>query len=428
MKNFDLIMYGGFALTGSPNLFTSASDDLLSVMQIQTENNARAAGRTVVTSDVDEKTISLKVTAASDPSREAIDVWNELMAEFEKMGRFLRVTPATNWEQLTPLLSADDYQLTGDATNRVYMTTRRILNAGIGFDILTGLSVSNYAKITNTALGGVDLSAYNGMGNFEVSLFVPDAAYVTSVQLQVGSDISNYATYLFTLQYDGTPISDGWNYFSIPWALMTITGAVDPNLMARFVDVQINYTADQQTVLGCVLGGIIWQNDDRSVNYKTYYAGFDVEKTDRKATRISGTLKLLNPEGLGESTSLETLNSLSGQTSASNSIVSTFEGTYPPRPVVRMRFSTVTNLSSVVLTNQTTGDVVTITPVAWAANDVVEFNLITKQVLINNRTVAYANVLPRFSLGRNKLNITLTSTSQVTISQTTNNTNLKGQA
>lgn len=421
-----LIFLGAVNLTGENGDIERQQSEGSHSVEVKRVVNARSAGSTVTDSQIREKEITLNGVILDDGNRTIDDLWAEIKQELNKPNRYLRFTKT--WYTIYTPTSAELWTLSDDAVNKVSTLVDRFFDAGLMFDLDVSVDADNQATLTyfdgNSV--GADLDEFEGTGRIEMPFKLTDVENITGIMLKVGSDASNYLTYTFQAQYDGYQLTEGWNYFSAGWNEFTEVGDIDPNLMGRYIQVQVQYSVNQADATGFVFGGLIWQKEDDARNYVIRDNGATEDEEQGSKTMKEFTLSLLVPKGLGTSTGYKTYFTQAGLAGATNDISATFEGSYDPEPIISLLFSSVTNMDKILITNQKTGDTVTLDE-TWAVNDLVVVDLEAGQVTRNGALINFESVLPRFLLGKNKINITLTSTSENIQSQTTNNTNLKGE-
>jgi phage-related protein len=427
MKDYTLITYGAYNLT-SPNIFTSDDNgDGSANIDVARVRNSKNAGSTVVDSQLNEKNISLSTTVVSDDYREMIDVYNELQQTLEEKGRYLRFI--RTWDLITPMQTDTDWIASGDTVNRAYDTENRVFSGSISFDADVSVSSDDLVSIYNTSLDGINLATRANQGDFECFVYIPDNTNVTSVVLRVGSSVSGYYSHTFTTQVDGTAIQNGWNLFGEAWGNFSETGVIDISQVGSFTQVIVNYSSSQTDLTGFRLGGVLWELDSQTTNYKVFPTAITKDSNRGNNTYRELELQFVNYTGYGESSAYDTAYSGSALTGTSNDADIQLYGSFEPMPVLTYTFSSITNMKEIVLTNNTNGDVVTIASgdTAWSANDVIIIDLEGQKVTKNGNNHDFSDVLPRFRLGLNKLNFGLTATNESTITQDTYTLDLKGE-
>jgi hypothetical protein len=150
--------------------------------------------------------------------------------------KFMRLnwksTPSKTMNTMDSLTSNGSWIAVAGATNIILDYLYKISgNASIRFDLAaTGDGISN---IGMTAL---DLTTWDEQAEFIVPVYLPAATLFNSVTAVWGNDITtNYWTSVAqTLQYDGSAVQAGWNYFKFPWTTATETGTVVPTAIDSF--------------------------------------------------------------------------------------------------------------------------------------------------------------------------------------------------
>lgn len=421
-----LILYGAYNLNNYSKIKShQAPGEQDTKNLIQKIQNATAPGSTVVGSKIDEKKVVLSSTIQATDSKSLTEIRRELDYALQDKNRYLRFS--RNWKEIAGVSNSTDWRLEGDAVSKSYDTEEyQYLKGSLKFNLDVSQSVDNEARVIAGDVTPVNLSEYQGQGNFEAWVYIPDPTYITGIKILIGSDSSNYLTSpLLAQQYDGEELVQGWNFVTVAWEDMIATGIIDPYAIT-IGGVYFDYTADQADLTGLRVGGIIWQDEANTINYRAYpeEIGKDVQAFNNDFTKAR--LGFLINTGLGQSTNESKVYEISGITSVTKQIVISLEGTYTPQPIFVLTLTTATNLAKIIIENDTTGDVVEI-PATYANGDVIKIDFENSAVTQNNTPIGYNDVLPRFRVGRNVINITLVATGEQTLSETTNNANLGGQ-
>lgn len=425
MKEYTLVQYAGYTLTGNPNIYTSDDEGSYSHnIVIDRLPNARSAGSTVVDSEVSDKSISLDSTIITDEYRTSLEVFNELNRVLEEKGRYLRFVQ--EWEDVTSIASTTGWSFESDAGVRVpeLSQSKRVFDNGLSVQVDAGGDFVDLITETGT---GANLSTKEGTGNFEFFLYISDVNGFGYVLLDIGGAETDYLEYTFTEQGDGKPVQNGWNWFSIPAAQMTEVGTPDWGNMGVFQYLYVGYDSPVVNDIEIVYGGAIWQNDDNTKNYVAHPSGV-LSESNRGITSFKRcTLNFLANKGISETTVADIVYNADALTGAVNSFSVDLEGSYTPLPRLVIEFNTVTGMGTdITITNNTTGDSVVLSQ-TWAANDVVVVDFSANTVTKNGTQIGYNYVLPRFVLGVNTVTVTLSASSPNVQSQTTNNADLKGE-
>lgn len=425
MEQKTLIQYGALNLSKSYIITSDVTGERGHSHTVQRLTNTRTPGSTPVSRNLQEKTINLAGSIIANSVKTVEDIINEVNAALSDGDRYYR--SLRQWSLLLEPASTYSWTPGGDGTAAALDTSEAWFETSLKFDVDVSLSADDYVEYSTDDGIGTNLESYEGTGNFEIGIYIPDPTYITSVSFRVGSDISNYlSSGDLTTQFDGQPIKQGWNWFSIGWDTMVMTGTIDPGLIGRYLYFKMAYTSAQADINNVRFAGMIWQNDEITKNYRCYSSKIDPEDQHFQKSFTNFNLDLLAYKGYGESTTEKIAYSGVGSTNPA-SISMDLSGNESPEPVIALKMTNVTNLDTVTLQNNTTGDQVIIDPTSWTANDNINIDTESKAVTQNNSALDYTSVLPRFVVGKNKLSFSLTSSSQDTQQQATNNTDLSGE-
>jgi len=424
MKDYDLVLYGSQNLTGGYINVSEEKGDGEHSIDIRRISNAMGKGTSVVSTKLNEKDIKFNGYVVSDDYKSIKEILEELNVSLNNQDRYLRISKV--WAEVMDTSSEDGWNVIGDSTSKELDYDERQFTGSVMFNVdVVGSGDSYYGGLENDELDGLDLLAYDGTGDFEFSLYIPDVEFVESVEITIGSDDSNYLVKNITNQYDGEAIESGWNWFSFAWTDGLETGTVDAGLIGRYVQVKINYSDQQADLEGFRLGSVIWVDRISTINYRCYETVLGFNKQHRDWGEFS--LSFLNYEGTGESTSLETAFLIQKIDEVSYDFDVYFYGSHTPEPIITFVLNTsVVALNKIVITNLTTGDNAELDE-TWAVGDTVVINTKEKWVKLNNEEIDYDSVLPRFVIGKNEMNITLVDTGEDLVEQTTQNVDLKGE-
>ena len=81
--------------------------------------------------------------------------------------------------------------------------------------------------IENSTFSQVDLSDHKNESIILVYVYIPDATYIGSLDLQWGSSSSDNWSASTSTRYDGTAFRDGWNLIGFDWATASENGTPD---------------------------------------------------------------------------------------------------------------------------------------------------------------------------------------------------------
>lgn len=423
MKN--LILYGSQSLSNKKFGVEYIRNFRGSISSIQKISNARFPGSTVVDKKIDDRSLSMGgvVRATSDLSLQ--EVINEYSNAFNDSDRYFRIS--TNYLVFTDLTDGTGWQIQGDTTTNSFDTeTFQYGDGSIKFNADVSVA-SGYCGVYTLTGTGQDISAYGTTGAFEAWVYLPQTSGVTGIELKVGNDASNYYSGTVSVQYDDTLFEVGWNYVSFMIEEMAITGVIDPYSIGEYLSVKVNYGAlMSEDKSDFRLGGVIWQDEAQTRNFRSYVEDFDVNMEHYDISRASFNLYIFAYEGVAESTGDYTVLGITGQTAATYTDNVVLEGSYTPLPRFTIDVTAATNVSEITFANVTTGDEVSIAR-TYAAGDKVVIDTYKREVLTNGVAVDYDDVLPRFTLGNNDIQISIASTTLETIDEVVQDANLTGE-
>jgi len=420
----NLILYGYQNLNNSKMILKNTPSLRGNASLIQKISNARFSGSTVVDKKVNDKQINFNGVLKGTDYLSIEDVIKEYALALSKEDRYLRVSP--NWYDFTPLADTSGFQILGDTTNLVFDSYNFQNGSGsIEFDSDVSIA-AGYAGIYTLTGTTSNISDYVTDGALEAWVYLPQTAGVTGITVRAGNDITNYYTAIATAQYDETEFEAGWNFISLSISDCTMTGVVDPYSFGSYVYLTVNYGALMTDRSDFRFGGMLFQQESRTRNYKSYSVELSVSDNHYDIDRANCSLSVLAYEGVAESTGDYNVLGLSSQTTASTSAVVNFDGSYSPLPVISMNIAAATNVSAIELSNITTGDSVDIVR-TYAAGDKLVIDTKNRSITANGLAVDYNDVLPRFQLGENTLQVAVSTTTLETIDELTYNSNLTGE-
>jgi hypothetical protein len=97
-------------------------------------------------------------------------------------------------------------------------------------------------------------------------------------------------------------------------------------------------------------------------------------------------------------------------TSSSKNLTTTIAGTYKPLPIISISFDTALGVTGLTFTNNTNGDVISITK-AISAGGLLRIDTEKNIVTYNGVQIDFSGPMPMFEVGSNSLTIAVTSTS-----------------
>lgn len=140
-------------------------------------------------------------------------------------------------------------------------------SSSMGFNLT---SVTGSATLLNTTAMVADLSANNFEDASAVFFYIPSgfSSRFTSFAFTLGEDIADTYTVTATTQGDGTPFTDGWNFFLLPWSAGSKTGT--PTFKScTFRKIVITYSTGA-AINGCLLDS--WTDALGDIYVAEYYS------------------------------------------------------------------------------------------------------------------------------------------------------------
>ncbi len=120
-------------------------------------------------------------------------------------------------------------------------------SGSISFDLAAGANPST-GTINKTLASQLDMTDHLNQSSLFYYVWFPTASDITSVELQWGSDSSNYYSRTATVTSEGNSFADGWNLIRAEWLGATVTGT--PVVTAiDFVQVGVTYNGTAQTAV-----------------------------------------------------------------------------------------------------------------------------------------------------------------------------------
>lgn len=423
MKN--LILYGSQNLSNKKLGIEEVSGFRGTLSSIQKISNARFSGSTVVDKKIDDRLVAMTGVVRATEEQNLQEVINEYSKAFNKEDRYLRISP--NYHVFTSMADETGWQTLGDTINISFDSENFQYGDGsVKFDADVSVA-SGYCGVYTLSGTELDLSEYGDDGSFEAWVYLPQTLGVTGVRLYVGNDGSNYYWSTVTSQYDGSDFEVGWNYISCKISSMTEVGTIDNYSVGTFCQVLVYYGSQMVDQTDFRLGGILWQEESRTRNFRAFVEDFSVDMKHYDITRANCNILALAYEGIAESTNTYNVLGLTAQTGATATGTVILDGTHNPYPSILIDITSATNVSGITLANTTTGDSVIISR-TYSAGEKVVIDTDNRIVTSNGVLVDYDDVLPRFVLGENDIQISISSTGVESEDETTQNANLTGEA
>jgi hypothetical protein len=125
--------------------------------------------------------------------------------------------------------------------------------AALQFNIASGANPQT-ATITNSTIGPINLTGYNGQSAFFLWVYMPIASHFSQVSINIGSSSANYYTLTTTQTQQGTAFQNGWNLVSFVWTPQT-TQTGTPNITTiNYLQLSLTYDGTAQNAVAlCAL-------------------------------------------------------------------------------------------------------------------------------------------------------------------------------
>lgn len=389
---------------------------------LQLLTKAQGTGVSVVNSRVGAKSIVVEGVLQTDASS-AANI-EELLKQYdqifnEKESRYLRSVP--NYLEAVTTSSISDWAASDDATNLALNASKyQTGSSSVGFDIDVSASGNDYATLTYSSSTQVDLSSYTNTGNFELTINIPDVYYISSIDFRIGNDSSNYYGATLGSNYEGLPLENGNNVFSVAWTDTTETGTVN-DAQIDYCYIRINYDSSAIDISSCFIDTIQWVDEDRVRNYPVFRDG-EVRREGRhyniQFTRF--TMNLLNYVGYAIGTHSNSLFS-ANTTAITDTQTIELDGSASILPVFNMTINNSTEVSSYSIKNLTTGRQINFTPSNISDGDAIVFGGVDKQSTVNGQPLAFTGVIPDFQPGTGRAQLIVASTGADIVAQTIKN-------
>ena len=422
MKN--LILYGSQNLSNKKFGIENASELRGSMFSIQKINNARFPGSTIVDKKVSDKSINVSCVLRATDNLTLRDVENEYAKALNEEDRYFRI--CRNYHVFTQMEDYLGWQYQGDATSLEFDDD--VFQYGDGsIKFNSDVSEANtYTGISTEQATEYNLGPYDGNGSFELWVYLPQVLGISTIELAIGNNTSNYYSGTTTEQYDDTEFRIGWNFISLKLSEMSITGTIDPYNFGSYISVKINYNGSMTDHDDFRVGGVLWQEEDETVNYNSYISGFMVDSQHYDISRANGRLSVVAYEGIAESTHEYNVLGLRDQVGATATGSVDLDGSFTPSPIITVDIKSATNVSGITLSNTTTGDSVSVDR-TYSAGEILIIDTDNREVTVGGESQDYDDVLPRFVLGNNDIQISIKTTGEESLEYETQDSNLTGE-
>jgi hypothetical protein len=415
-----LVLYGAYNLSQEKVSLNAGNPRTMPTHNLERNSVARRDGTIALSTNFEEKEFEFtgRVKKPAGHTPEFKDILNEFKNVFNVGNRYLRIT--RNWKLITNADSTSNWNLGGDGANLTTDShTYMISNAALKFDIDVSTSGNNYVTVTNTSLGNIDLEDEEEQGSIEFWMYIPDNDELTDLDFKIGSDSSNYYyTNDIPTNYEGRVLENGWNYISIDWSDVTGWEGNPDASSIDWVQIQLNYSSNQIDRYGFLINGLVWVDDNDTINYPNVTA-IDLEMDEEAGftTYQPFSISMISTDGIGKSTHSVTIQELTGQTAIINDFNIDFRGTYKPLPRINIDLTSVSDINGITYRNETSNEALTIST-TFAADDSISIDTENLSVLRNGSAIDYTGVFPEHVVGNNNIQLSFPNSTFGSINQT----------
>lgn len=142
---------------------------------------------------------------------------------------------------------------------------------GLKLSIDTSSTVDDFAGLQSAV--ELNLDTYKDIGAVGGHVFLEDKTNVTSIEVRLGTDDSNYYSFTTTSAFNESGFKNEWNMFVIEWKDSTVVGTPDITDL-NVLDVIVNYSSGQSDM--------VVRFDDffiaKPINLKFHYISYSVGK------------------------------------------------------------------------------------------------------------------------------------------------------
>lgn len=429
------VWFGNNSITNSQISLTSLDIISSTAKDLQTQELNRASGSSVIRNRYQSRSINVSggvsPNSLTENRADVLNLTDKVKSFFSKDDRYLRIVPTSRITVLDDCQSVTGWTASSDATN-VTLDENEFSyeSASVAFDVDVSASGDDFAVISKTLSTAIDLSgsAVSDNGNFEVELYLQDVYFVSSIELRIGNDGSNYYSTTFTNNYESKPFENGWNLLSMKWGdslnglTASETGTVN-NSAIDYIYIKINYTSEAEDFKAKV-GSVYHAQESYVRNYPCYVQDSITFDADwyKVADNVSSDFEytLLNYTGFSIATHDIELFNVTGIATASNTQKVEIHGTGSPRLNNTFTLNDSTNLTDLRYTNLNLNETIQWTN-TWADNDVVNFDKSIPIVTRNGQPQDFVGKLPDAIKGTNYLKMQVVTGASITIESLTSN-------
>ena len=186
--------------------------------------------------------------------------------------------------QVSDCGSTTGVTLDDDATSLVLDSNETIDGNALKFTIDVSNSGNDYATINIPV--ELDVTNLKDIANIVASVYLEDPSEVSSIQIKLMEDASNYYSYTSTSPFNETSFVIGWNKIVGQWIDFTTTGTPDDTAIAS-CEITINYSSSQTDMIARVDEIFLATPAKLKFHYLGYSVGNDT--TGDEITEFSAT-------------------------------------------------------------------------------------------------------------------------------------------
>jgi hypothetical protein len=419
-----LFYFGNESLNNKFITLLEVSHPTSSAISLQSINNPRIAGATVVNTQKQAKNIVVNggIQTMDDSNLTIEDLHTRVRRIFNtEDSRWFRVVP--EWYYISDDQNSTNWTTGGDF-NTKGLNTYNVQNQD-DQSLSCNLTVSTGSGTLTYSGDSKNLTSYLVAGNsICFGVYLPDSYGITGIEYQVGSDSSNYySTGALSVNYEGLGLANGWNCFAVRFEDLTQTGTVDKANIDWQKIILTCSTTEAENQTGILLSRAYIATESRVRNYPCYREG-EVDMPEvwgANETQIRFKATLFNYLGYGVSTFEEVLFTETNITTLSQTKKITLEGDYPPLPRHNLGLTDTTNLTDLRLTNLANNEQIQFTN-TWVDGDIlaIDNGALTKaSVLRNGGPQDFNGKLPEVGIGTQRFRLDIVQGSNEVINNET---------
>lgn len=373
--------------------FRSASETSLDILSDQT-----SGGVSILDFKDGAKEISLGGGLTQLNGEHMTTLSRDLNYILKSRDTYLRIVPVDKTVTLYDPISTTGWTYANDGT-AVALDTSIYFRppSSLKLTVTVGNSAQDYAVFSYTG-SQVDITNYDG---FDIPLWFSDSYYISSVEIRIGNDSSNYYSWTVPTQSLGFDIHNEANVFSVAKADATTTGSVTQTQI-DYLYIKINYSSSA-TSFSAYLGRVYGFIDSFTTNYTNVYNQRDISINTGQGiteglndTTATWSASLLCPHEYAEST-FSTRQFTQTVTALQQVKSFTYNGSKSALPTTSITFdSSVSNITDFQIQSLDTGKTIEINDTSFLVGDVLAFDFEKKSVTKNGIQLYYTGLTQDF--------------------------------